>query len=61
MTGFLLMNMLLHDTGGPKRSDSLLFGQLHKGLQQDLMEAPAVSGAIDYQSVCLVAKAEKRR
>ena len=50
-----------HDDLQPETRDALLFGQLQEGLRQDLMEAPAVSGAADYQSLCLAAKTEERR
>ena len=39
--------------------NALLYGQLHKGLLYRLMEAPAVSGAIDYSSLCLAARSEE--
>ena len=38
-----------------------MFGQLQQGLRQDLMESPAVSGATNYQSLCLAAKTEERK
>ena len=41
--------------------DALLYSQLQEGLRQSLMEAPAVSGATDYNSLCVAAKNEERR
>ena len=41
--------------------NTLLHGQLHEGLLYRLMEAPAVSGATDYTSLCLAARNEERR
>ena len=40
--------------------DALLYGQLHEGLLYHFMEAPAVSGATSYTSLCLAAKNEER-
>ena len=40
--------------------NALLYGQLHEGLLYRLMEAPAVSGATDYSSLCLAARSEER-
>ena len=40
---------------------TLLYGQLQEGLKHRIMESPAVSGATDYQSLCLAAKAEEKR
>ena len=45
----------------PQTRNALLFSQLQEGLCHNLMEAPAVSGAADYQSLCLAAKNEERR
>ena len=45
----------------PETRDALLYGQLQEGLQYRLMEAPAVSGAADYQALCLAAKSEEKR
>ena len=39
---------------------TLLYGQLQVGLKHLIMEAPAVSGATDYQALCIAAKAEER-
>ena len=41
--------------------DTLLYGQLYKGLSYDLMQSPAVSGAQHYQGLCTAAKGEERR
>ena len=43
------------------RQDTLLYGQLHEGLFYQLMEAPAVSGATSYTSLCLAVKNEEQR
>ena len=40
---------------------TLLYGQLQEGLKHQIMESPAVSGATDYQNLCLAAKAEEKR
>ena len=40
---------------------TLLYGQLQEGLNHRIMESPAVSGAADYQSLCLAAKTEEKR
>ena len=45
----------------PETRNALLHGQLHEGLLYRLMEAPAVSGATDYSSLCLAARNEERR
>ncbi len=36
--------------------NTLLYGQLHEGLLYCFMEAPAVSGATDYSSLCLATR-----
>lgn len=41
--------------------DTLLHGQLQEGLRQEIMSAPAVSGAQTYKALCLAAKNEERR
>ena len=41
--------------------DALLYSQLQEGLRQQLMESPAVSGAADYTTLCIVSKNEERR
>ena len=45
----------------PQTRDALLYSQLQEGLCHSLMEAPAVSGATSYSSLCLAAKNEERR
>lgn len=41
--------------------DTLLHGQLQKGLTYELMRAPAVSGAQTYRELCLAARNEEQR
>ena len=41
--------------------DTLLHGQLQEGLLYELMSAPAVSGALKYQELCLTARNEEKR
>ena len=41
--------------------DTLLHGQLQEGLSDILIKAPAVSGALTYQELCVAAKNEERR
>ena len=41
--------------------DTLLHGQLQEGLSDVLIRAPAVSGALTYQELCVAAKNEERR
>ena len=41
--------------------DTLLHGQLQEGLSDALIRAPAVSGALTYQELCVAAKNEERR
>ena len=45
----------------PETRDALLYSQLQEGLRDSLMEGPAVSGAADYQALCIAAKNEERR
>ena len=40
--------------------DALLYSQLQEGLRDNLMEAPTVSGATNYQAVCITAKNEEQ-
>ena len=40
---------------------TLLYSQLQEGLKYELMKAPAVSGAKDYQELCISARNEERR
>ena len=41
--------------------DTLLYGQLQDGLQLELMQGRAVSGARNYQELCISAKNEEKR
>ena len=41
--------------------DTLLYGQLQEGLRLQLMRGPAVSGAKDYQELCMASKNEEKR
>ena len=41
--------------------DALLFGQMQEGLKFELMESPAVSGAVDYRQLCQAARNEEKR
>ena len=50
-----------HDTMLSETRDALLYAQLQEGLKYDLMKAPAVSGALNYQALCVAAKSEERR
>ena len=50
-----------HDRMLPETRRTLLYGQMKDGLAYSLMESPAVSGAADYQALCLAAKGEEKR
>ena len=50
-----------HDTMLSETRDALLYAQLQEGLRYDLMKPPAVSGALNYQALCVAAKSEERR
>ena len=50
-----------HDTMLSETRDALLYAQLQEGLKYDLMKAPAVSGALNYQALCVATKSEERR
>ena len=50
-----------HEPMSTKTRNTLLYGQLHKGLAIRLMEAPSVSGATDYACLCMAARNEERR
>ena len=50
-----------NDAMSSEMRDTLLFAQLQEGLQYDIMKAPAVSGALGYQALCVAAKSEERR
>ena len=41
--------------------DALLYGQLYDGLRYSLMSGPSVSGARNYQELCVAAKGEEHR
>ena len=45
----------------PETRDALLYAQLQEGLKYDLMNAPTVSGVLDYQALCVAAKSEERK
>jgi len=49
-----------HDTMFSETRDALYYAQLQEGLKYDLMKAPAVSGVLDYQTLCVAAKSEER-
>ncbi len=46
---------------GSKTRNALLHSQFQEGLRLELMEAPSVSGAETYSTLCLAAKNEERR
>ena len=50
-----------HDSMLSETRDALLYAQFQEGLKYDLMRAPAVSGALKYQALCVAAKSEERR
>ena len=50
-----------HDSISDETRSTLLYGHLQEGLKHRIMEAPAVSGATDYKSLCVAAKMEERR
>ena len=41
--------------------ETLLYGQLQEGLRLQLMRGPAVSGARNYQELCIAARNEEKR
>ena len=41
--------------------DALLYSQLQEGLRENIMEALAVSGAVNYQALCITTKNEEWR
>ena len=49
-----------NDTMLPETRDALLYAQLQEGLKFELMKAPAVSGALDFQALCVATKSEER-
>ena len=50
-----------HDKMSAETRNTLLYGQLNDGLRYSLVKAPAVSGASDYQQLCIAARNEERR
>ena len=50
-----------HDSMLSETRDALLYAQFQEGLKYELMKAPAVSGASDYQTLCVAAKSEEQR
>ena len=50
-----------HDSMSVETRDTLLHSQLQEGLQQEIMHAPAVSGAQSYKELCLAARNEEKR
>ena len=50
-----------HDRMHPETRDTLLCSQLKDGLLPDFMKAPVVSGAGNYQELCIAAKNEENR
>ena len=50
-----------HDQMSAETRSTLLHGQLQEGLQQEVMHAPAVSGAQTYQELCLASRNEEKR
>ena len=49
------------DKMSTETQETLLFGQLQDGLRHDIMQAPAVSGAHNYQELCLATRNEEKR
>ena len=45
----------------PETRDAFLYGQLHEGLQYEIMAGSAVSGAHTYKSLCVATKHEEHR
>jgi len=43
----------------PETRDALLYSQLQEGLRDHLVEGPAISGAANYQGLCIAAKNEE--
>ena len=50
-----------HESMSDETRSTLIYRQLQEGLKQKIMKAPAVSGATDYQALCIAAKAEERQ
>ena len=49
-----------HDNLSVETRNAFLYGRLQEGLRYRLMEVPTVSGALDYQALCLAVKAEEK-
>ena len=49
------------DSMSTETRDALLYGQLQEALRYELMRAPAVSGSVKYQELCVAAKNEEKR
>ena len=41
--------------------EAFLYGQLQEGLRNDIMQSPAVSGALAYHELCMAARNEEKR
>ena len=41
--------------------EALLYGQMQDGVRSELMQNPAVSGALSYQELCMAARNEEKR
>ena len=50
-----------HEQMSEETRSTLLYGQLNEGLKYSLIKAPAVSGASEYQQLCVAARNEERR
>uniref|UniRef100_A0A1X7V7D9 Uncharacterized protein n=1 Tax=Amphimedon queenslandica TaxID=400682 RepID=A0A1X7V7D9_AMPQE len=50
------MDVMLSET-----RDALLYAQTQERLYYELMKAPAVSGALDYQALCIASKNKEKR
>ena len=48
------------DAISAKTRNTLLYSQLQEGLRHRITESPAVSGATDYSTMCLAAKAKEK-
>ena len=50
-----------HEPMSDETRNTLLYGQLNEGLKYSLIKSPAVSGASEYQQLCIAARNEERR
>ena len=50
-----------HEQMSEETRNTLLYSQLNEGLKYSLIKAPAVSGASEYQQLCVAARNEERR